>query len=144
MIVAALVLGAVVAGAASPDKVAQLSEAMATDACADGTCALHALQQNISALPANNTKQKSDPANPPPKAEKQEEQEDKDPFDPEGDLLGADNFAATKVALLAGPKAETRFGAVAEASKMSTVAMLATTTTACTQLMHAAAAATAP
>ena len=36
--VAALVPGAVVAGATSPDKVAQLSEAMATE-CADGTCA---------------------------------------------------------------------------------------------------------
>mmetsp|Transcript_107740 Transcript_107740/g.150244 ORF Transcript_107740/g.150244 Transcript_107740/m.150244 type:complete len:256 (-) Transcript_107740:248-1015(-) len=98
MIVGFLVLGAsVLAGATSPDKAAQLSEAVALDACPEGTCALHALQQNSTALPGNSTKEKNK-VNPASITTKEEEHEDGDSIDPEGDLLGAENFAAVKVA----------------------------------------------
>jgi len=100
MIVGFLVLGAsVLAGATSPDKAAQLSEAVALDACPEGTCALHALQQNSTALPGNSTKEKStvNPASASAKTT-EEEHEDGDSIDPEGDLLGAENFAPVKVA----------------------------------------------
>ncbi|CAE6936625.1 unnamed protein product [Symbiodinium natans] len=98
MIMGFLTLGAaVLVGAASPDKATQLSEAMAMDACAEGTCALHALQQNTTALPANSTKRKNHTEEP-VSAEKKQGLEDEDFIDPEGDLLGGENFAAVKVA----------------------------------------------
>ena len=86
-----LVLGAVLAGAASPDKAAKLSEALATDdACAgEETCALHALQKNSTAQPANDTKLSANDT---------KQEDDYAWMDPEGEIVGAENKAAVTVA----------------------------------------------